>query len=181
MNQFYFASKAFRISDSLFPFSLQNLKSVELLYNSYRLNKEFEKATNFFEIYNEISDSLNIEEKKLNVEKIIIQEAYKTKEKIQVLKEDETLLTNLIFVLVFCVLLLILVLLLARNQTKLKNVQLEKVLILKNREELNMSLDIRNKELIGKTMVEIYRTEAIDEVLDDLKNSRKINKRRRGD
>ncbi len=85
---------------------------------------------------------------------------------------------NLIFVLVCCVLLLILVVLLARNQTKLKNIQLEKVLILKNKEELNMSLDIRNKELIGKTMVEIYRTEAIDEVLDDLKNiKRKVLKR----
>jgi len=165
----YFANKAFRITDSLLPYSIYNLKSVDLLYNSYRLNKEFEKATNFFEIYNEITDSINIEEQKINVEKILIQEEYKTKEKIQLLKEDENLLLNLLNLLVICVLLLILVALVARNKTKLKNIQLEKVLILKNKEELNKSLEIKNKELIGKTMVEIYRTEAIDEILDDLK------------
>jgi tetratricopeptide (TPR) repeat protein len=174
----YYANKSFQITDSLAPYTVENLGTVKLLYNAYRLNKEFEKATVFFDSYNRISDSVNIEEKRLNVEKILIQESYKTLEKIQALKKDETLLRYLIYGLIFCVLLLTLAILLARNHTKLKNIQLEKALILANRKELNTSLDTKNNELIGKAMIEIHRTETIDKILEDLKNiKRKVLKK----
>ncbi len=166
----YYAEKSYQISDSLAPYSLESLKSVELLYNSYRLNKDFEKATNYFDSYNRISDTINIEEKKVNVEKILIEEAYKSKEKIQILKEGERRLKYYIFGLSLFVLLLILTILLVKYRTKLNNIQLEKELMLAKRKELDASLEIKNNELIGKAMTEIHRTEIIDEILLELKN-----------
>ncbi len=166
----YYASKSYQISDSLAPYSLGSLKSVELLYSSYRLNKEFEKASNYFDSYNRISDTINIEEKKVNVEKILIEEEYKSKEKIRSLKEGERRLKYYIFGLSLFVLLLILIILLVKYRTKLKSTQLEKELILAKRKELVASLEIKNNELIGKAMTEIHRTEIIDEILLELKN-----------
>lgn len=166
----YYANKSYRIIDSIAPYSLASLESVELLYNSYKLNKDFEKATIYFDSYNRISDTINIEEKKVNVEKILIEEAYKSKEKIQILKEGERRLKYYIFGLSLFVLLLILTILLVKYRTKLKNIQLEKELMLAKRKELDASLEIKNNELIGKAMTEIHRTEIIDEILLELKN-----------
>jgi tetratricopeptide (TPR) repeat protein/DNA-binding CsgD family transcriptional regulator len=166
----YYANKSFQITDSLAPYTLENLKTVKLLYNAYKLNKEFEKATVFFDSYSRISDSVNIEEKRLNVEKILIQENYKSKEKIRALNEGKRRLNIYIVGLSFLILILILFILLVRNRAKLKNIQLEKKLMLAKRKELNASLETKNNELIGKAMTEIHRTEIIDEILQDLKN-----------
>jgi len=166
----YYANKSFQITDSLAPYTLENLKTVKLLYNAYKLNKEFEKATVFFDSYSRISDSVNIEEKRLNVEKILIQENYKSKEKIRALNEGNRRLNIYIVGLSFLILILILFILLVRNRAKLKNIQLEKKLMLAKRKELNASLETKNNELIGKAMTEIHRTEIIDEILQDLKN-----------
>ncbi len=166
----YYAEKSYKISDSLAPYSLECLKSVELLYTSYKFNSEFEKATNYFDHFNRISDTINIEEKKVNVEKILIEEAHKTQDKIRSLKEGEQRLKYLIFGLSLFVLLLIVTILLVKYRNKLKNTQLENELILTKRKELNASLEIKNNELIGKAMTEIHRTEIIDEILLELKN-----------
>ncbi len=169
----YYAEKSFRLIDSIAPYSLASLESVELLYKSYKLDKNFEKATNYFDSYNRISDTINIEEKKVNVEKILIEEAYKSKEKIQILKEGKRRLKYYIFGLSLFVLLLILTILLVKYRTKLKNIQLEKELMLAKQKELDASLEIKNNELIGKAMTEIHRTEIIDEILLELKNVRR--------
>ena len=166
----YYAQNSYKIIDSIAPYSLASLESVELLYTSYRMNKDFEKATNYFDSYNRISDTINIEEKKVNVEKILIEEVYKSKEKIQILKEGKRRLKYYIFGLSLFVLLLILTVLLVKYKTKIKNIQLEKELMLAKRKELDASLEIKNNELIGKAMTEIHRTEIIDEILLELKN-----------
>ena len=166
----YYAVKSYQITDSVAPYSLESLRSVELLYSSYRLNKEFEKASNYFDAFNRISDTINIEEKKVNVEKILIEEEYKSKEKIQSLKEGERQLKYYILGLSLLALLLMSIILLVKYRTKLKSTQLEKELILAKRKELDASLEIKNNELIGKAMTEIHRTEIIDEILLELKN-----------
>jgi len=165
----YYAKKAYDILNSVAPYSLESLKSVELLYSSYRMNNEFEKATEYFDSFNRIRDTINIEEKKVNVEKILIEEEYKSKEKIRVLKEGKRVFKYYIFGLSLFVLLLILTMLLFKNKAKLKSAQLEKELMLAKRKELKASLEIKNNELIGKAMTEIHRTEIIDEILLELK------------
>jgi tetratricopeptide (TPR) repeat protein len=166
----YYARKAFKITDSLAPYTVQNLKTVKLLYNAYKLNKEFEKAIVFFDSYTRISDSVNIVAKKTNVAKILIQESYKSKEKIRSLNESKRRLSNSIWGLIFLLILLLLITLLVRNRAKLNKIQLEKELMLVKRKELNARLKTKSNELIGKAMTEIHRTEIIDEILQELKN-----------
>jgi len=166
----YFAQKAIGILDSVAPYSFESQKSVELLYTAYVANNEYESAATYFDSFNRIRDSLNVEEKKVNVEKLMIAQEYKSKEKIRVLEDSERRFKYYIIGLSLLALLLVLVILLLRYRTKLKNSQLEKELIQARRKELDASLELKNKELIGKAMNEIHRTEIIDDILIDLKS-----------
>ena len=65
----HYASKSRKLLDDI-PYSFENLEAVRILYKSYLLDNDFENASKYFEAYNEIRDSLNIEEKAVNVEKL---------------------------------------------------------------------------------------------------------------
>jgi len=166
----YFAQRANRILDSVAPYSFGSQRSVELLYKAYVANNDYKSAATYFDTFNNIRDSINIEEKKVNVEKLMIAQEYRSKEKIRVLEESERRFKYLIIGLSLLTLLLVLIILLLRYRTKLKNSQLEKELIQARRKELVASLELKNKELIGKAMNEIHRTEIIDDILIDLKS-----------
>jgi len=151
-------------------YSFGKLEAIQLMYKSHLLKNDFEKASSYFEDFNAIRDSLNIEEKAVNVEKLKLAQEYKTKEQIRVLKESKQQFKYLIIGLSLVSGLLVLALLLIRSRNKLVNARLEKDLVEAKQKELNSHLELKNKELIAKAMMEIHRTEIIEEILKDLKH-----------
>ncbi len=110
-----------------------------------------------------------MEDKRVNVEKLLIAEEYRNKEKIRELEESKKEARNYIILLGLLALLLVLGMFLYRFRNKFKRAELEKQLATAKQKELNTSLELKNKELIGKAMIEMHRTEIIEEILTDLK------------
>ncbi len=150
-------------------FSFENQAALKTLYKNYLEKKDYKNAAEYFQKYDQVRDSLNIEEKTANVEKIKIEQEYKTKEEIRDLKEGKQRFRNYIILLILLAGLLLLGILLVRFRNKLRNTKLEKQLAIAKQKELDSNLQLKNKELIGKAMVEIHRTEIIEEILQDLK------------
>lgn len=165
----YYAEKAVKMLDSVAPFGFEQYRAVGLLYKSYLAQGKFEKASTYFEKYTAISDTINLEDKRVNVEKLLIGEEYRNREKIRELEESKRQSRNYIVLLLLLAILLALGLLLYRFRNKLKRANLEKQLVLAKEKELNTNLQLKNKELIGKAMVEMHRTEIIEDILKDLK------------
>ena len=166
----YYSKKAVDILDSLAPYGLEQLQAVKVLYKSYIKNKDFEDATRNFEKFLAISDSLNLEDRRVNVQKILLGEEYRNKEKIRQLEERESRTNFFMLILGLLAVLLILASFLYHYRNKLKRTQLEKQLVTAKQKELNNDLELKNKELIGKAMVEVHRTEIIEDILKDLKS-----------
>ncbi len=165
----YFAEKAVKNLDSVAPFGFEQQRAVGFLYKGYIAKGEFEKAATYFEKYSAIGDTLNLEDKRVNVEKLLIGEEYRNKEKIRELEESKRESRNYIILLGLLALLLFLGMLLYRFRNKLKRAELEKQLANAKQKELNTNLELKNKELIGKAMIEMHRTEIIEDILNDLK------------
>ncbi|MCB0451922.1 MAG: hypothetical protein KDC94_03340 [Aequorivita sp.] len=165
----YYAQKAVAILDSVAPFGFEQQRAVGLLYKGYIAQGKFEKASAFFEKYSAIGDTLNLEDKRVNLEKLLIAEEYRNKEKIRELEESKKQSRNYIILLGLLAILLVLGMLLYRFRNKLKRANLEKQLATAKEMELNTNLQLKNKELIGKAMVEMHRTEIIEDILNDLK------------
>lgn len=166
----YYSKTAVGILDSLAPYGLEQLQAVKVLYKSYIKNKDFEDATRNFEKFLAISDSLNLEDRRVNVQKILLGEEYRNKEKIRQLEERESRTNFFMLIIGLLALLLILASFLYHYRNKLKRTQLEKQLVTAKQKELNNDLELKNKELIGKAMVEVHRTEIIEDILKDLKS-----------
>src|SRR5690554_6707139 len=104
--------------------------------------------------------------------------ASKSQEKFCELEESKSKSNFYILILGLIVLLLISGMILYRYRNKLKRTELEKKLVVSNQKELNANLELKNKELIGKAMIELHRTELIEDILKDLKEVRlKANRR----
>ncbi|WP_026452500.1 tetratricopeptide repeat protein [Aequorivita capsosiphonis] len=165
----YYSEMAVTLLDSVAPFGFEQYRAVGLLYKSFLAQGEYEKASKYFEKYTNISDTLNLEDKRVNVEKLLIGEEYRNKEKIKELEESKKQSRNYIIFLVLLAILLILGMMLYRFRNKLNRAALEKQLATAKQKELNTNLELKNKELIGKAMIEMHRTEIIEEILNDLK------------
>ncbi|OAD90917.1 hypothetical protein A7A78_13275 [Aequorivita soesokkakensis] len=165
----YFAQKAVKNLDSVAPFGFEQQRAIGLLYKGYIAKGEFENASNYFEKYSAIGDTLNLEDKRVNLEKLLIGEEYRNKEKIHALEESKRQSRNYIILLGLLAILLVLGMLLYRFRNKLKRAELEKQLATAKQKELNTNLELKNKELIGKAMIEMHRTEIIEDILNDLK------------
>src|SRR5690606_17307244 len=116
-----------------------------------------------------IRDSLNMLERAINIEKIEIEQEYKAKERIRQLEKRSETFKYYIIVLCLFITLLILVILLVRYRNKWIKSRLKSELFEAKQNEMDAKLELKNKELIGKAMLEIHRTEIIQEILDDLK------------
>ena len=173
----YYARKATEVlKNQLYAF--ENQDAVQNLYKAYLLKEDYKSASNYFELYDQIRDSLNIVGKAINIEKIEIEQAYRAKEEIRNLKEREEAFKVYIVGLCLFIALLIMMMLVVRFRNKLIKSQLKNELIESQQNELDAKLELKNKELIGKAMLEIHRTEIIQEILQDLKNiKRKAVKR----
>lgn len=164
-----FSKKTVAINDSLAPFGFEQQKAVSLLYQGLVADRDYKQATSYFKKYDEIRDSLDLEDKRVNVEKVLIEQEYRNKEKIRELEESKKRFRYYMILLGMLAVLLLLVVLLVRFKNKLKNTELEKELAKTKQKELQANIQLKNKELIGKAMVEMHRTEIVEEILTDLK------------
>lgn len=150
-------------------YSFQSQDVVKTLYKSYLAENDYKNAAKYFDLYDEIRDSINVEEKAVNIERLKLEQEYKTKNQISLLKEKKKKFTYIIIGLSLISGLLVLIMILFRYKSKFAKLELEKQLIEAKRKELNAHLELKNKVLIAKAMTEIHRTEITQAILEDLK------------
>lgn len=157
----YYSKKATQILKDA-KYSFQNNDAIANTYKAYLLKKDYKNAAQYFEMSNEIRDSLNIEMKAMNVEKLKLDQQYKENEEIRILKESEAKFKYYIIAFSFIIALLVLSILLLRYKNKLSHTKLEK-------EMFEANLELKEKELVTKSMMEIQRTEIVEQILDELR------------
>ncbi|MEL1253627.1 hypothetical protein AAEO57_07570 [Flavobacterium sp. DGU38] len=162
------AEKALEFNkDKLFGFSGMRLNKI--LYEAYLRKEDYKKAVHYFQKYNQISDSINIEQKAVNLERIRLEQDYKVRSQIRTLVEEKTRFKYYVVGLILVVGILVLILLLIRYRNRNIINQLEKEKLKAKEQELKQSLEAKNMVLVGKAMAEIHRTDNINEILTDLK------------
>lgn len=153
--------------DKLFGFSSMRLN--KMLYEAYLKKLDYKNAVHYFQQYNKISDSINVEQKAVNLERIKLEQDYKVKNKIRTLEEEKTRFRYYFAGLILVVGILILIILLIKYRNKNIKNQLEREKLKAKERELKQSLEAKNMVLVGKAMSEIHRTDNINEILTDLK------------
>ncbi|KAF2336967.1 tetratricopeptide repeat protein [Flavobacterium daemonense] len=150
-------------------FGFSALRLNKILYHAYLSKEDYKNAVHYFQKYNEISDSINIEQKAVNLERIRLEQDYKVRTQIQELVEEKTRFKYYVIGLILVIGILTLIILLIRYRNKNIKNQLEKEKLKAKEQELKQSLESKNMVLIGKAMSEIHRTDNINEILTDLK------------
>jgi len=141
----------------------------KMLYEVYVIKEDYKNAVYYFQKYNAIKDSINIEEKAVNIERIKLEQDYKARTQIKTLIEQKRLFKYSLVGLILVVGILILIILLIKYRNRNIKNQLEKEKLKTNMQALDQSLKAKNMMLIGKAMSEIHRTDSINEILMDLK------------
>lgn len=152
---------------NLFGFSSMRLN--KMLYEAYLKMGDYKNAVYYFQQFNKISDSINIEQKAVNLERIKLEQDYKVRSQIRTLVEEKTRFKYYVVGLILVIGILTLILLLIRYRNRNIKNQLEKEKLKAKQQELNQSLEAKNMVLVGKAMAEIHRTDNINEILTDLK------------
>jgi len=153
-------------------YSFSNLQVLQVLYKSYLALGQFEQSANYFQEYDQIRDSINIEAKAVNVEKQKIEHDFKAQEELNRLNDKEKRLTLTVSVLVLFVILLILGIFLIRYKNKLIKEKLRNELTESRENELKLQIELKDKELASKTLAETRKEEMYNSVLEDLKKIR---------
>ncbi len=150
-------------------YSFSNQDVIQTLYKAFLAKEDYKNAATYFGYYDQIRDSINVEEKAVNIERIKLKMEYETKEQIRKLEENKKRFGYIIIGLSLISGLLILLIILVRYKNRLSKVQLEKELSESKRIELKTNLELKNRTLIAKAMNEIQRTEIIQGILQDLR------------
>jgi len=150
-------------------YSFNNKDVVNILYKAYINKQDYKNAAQYFETFNTIRDSLNVEEKAVNVERLKLQQEYRTRAQIEALKDEKQQFKYILIGLSLVVGILALLILLIKYKNRITKNRLEKELLETKQKELHHSLDAKNKVLIGKAMTEMHRTDIINGILTDLK------------
>lgn len=162
------AKKALELTkENQYTFSVLNLNKI--LYQVYVKKEDYKNAVYYFEKYNAINDSIHVEEKAVNLEKVKLEQDYKVRTQIKMLTEQKKRFKYYVVGLILVVGILILIILLIKYRNKNIKNQLEQEKLKTNMQALNESLEAKKKVLIGKAMAEIHRTDSINEILTDLK------------
>lgn len=164
----YYSKKAADLLKDI-KYSFENKSAINNIYKSYLLKGDYKSASLYFEAYDEIRDSLNIEMKAMNVEKLKLGQQYKENEELRILKESKAQFKYYIIAFSLVIVLLLLGLLLLRYKNKLTQAKMEKDLFEAKKKELDANLELKSKELITRSMMEIQRAEIVSQILDDLK------------
>ncbi len=162
-----YAQKAFALD--VFRQGINNLEVLQILYKSNLTLGNYREAAQFFQEYDSLRESLDVEEKAINVEKQRIEHDFKTKEEINNLNDKQKRLNLIIAILGLLVVLLIFGVFLIRYKNKLVKEKLKNELNTYRENELKNQIELKNKELASKTIAETRREEIYNSVLEDLK------------
>ncbi|MBE8724084.1 hypothetical protein C4F50_03915 [Flavobacterium sp. KB82] len=162
------AKKALELlKENSFSFSGLNLN--KMLYEVYIRKEDYKNAVYYFQQYNTINDSIHVEEKAVNLERIKLEQDYKVRTQIKTLTEQKKLFKYSVVGLILIVGILILIILLIKYRNRNIKNQLEKEKLNTKMQGLKENLKAKNMVLVGKAMSEIHRTDSINEILTDLK------------
>lgn len=150
-------------------YSLSVLNLNKILYQAYISKEDYKNAVYYFQKYNTINDSIHVEEKAVNLEKIKLEQDYKVRSQIKTLTEQKRVFKYFVVGLILVVGILVLIIFLIKYRNRNIKNQLEKEKLKTKMQTLKQNLDAKNKVLIGKAMTEIHRTDSINEILTDLK------------
>lgn len=150
-------------------YSFQNSNILKTLYTAYLADDNPRKAATYFQIYDEVRDSLNIEEKAVNIERDKIQSAFESREHELQLLNNQRRLKLSIAILILLIFTGILGFFLLRYRSNLEKEKLEKALSQSRENELELALELRNKELVSKSILENERAGMYEDVIKDLK------------
>lgn len=151
------------------PYSFSNLQALQILYQSHLELGNYKESAEYFKEYDAIRDSLNMEEKAVNVEKQKIEYDFKVKEEINQLNNRQKRLSMTIAILGLVVILLALGIILIRYKNKLVKAKLRNELNESRENELKLQIELKDKELATKTIAETRREEVYNSVREDLK------------
>ncbi|MFV0468322.1 MAG: hypothetical protein ACK5MK_05265 [Dysgonomonas sp.] len=155
-------------SFSKVKFSFQNKDILENLYKSYLLAGDYKKSSEYFQLYDDLRDSLNIEEKAVNVEREKIEFEYKNKEQQLELANNKKRLKLVTTVLILSLLSSVLLFLIIRYKNNLVKERLQNDLATSRENELKLDLEIKNKELASKSLLEVERSELYHHLINEL-------------
>ncbi|OXG03794.1 hypothetical protein [Flavobacterium araucananum] len=162
------AKKALELSRAN-EYTLSVLNLNKMLYQVYVAKADYKNAVYYFQKYNAINDSIKVEEKAVNLEKIKLEQEHKVRTQLKIVIEQKKRLTYYIIGLILVVGILVLIILLVKYRNKNIKNQLKKEKLKTKMQGLRQSLDAKNKVLIAKAMSEIHRTDHINEIVTDLK------------
>ncbi|WP_281233164.1 tetratricopeptide repeat protein [Flavobacterium gelatinilyticum] len=150
-------------------FSFSGLNLNKILSQAYIKKQDFKTAVYYFQQHNIINDSIDVEQKAVNLERIRLEQDYKARTQIRELIEEQKRSELYLIGLILVVGILILIILLIKYRNRNISNQLEREILKRKEHELKQSLEAKNMVLIGKAMSEIHRTDNINEILTDLK------------
>ena len=162
-----FAEMAERISLSKNNFIYAQI--LRVLSKAYFHKQDFKKSAEYFNLYDEVRENLNIEEKAVNVEKLKIEYDYKIREQQLEIDESRKRMNLLLAIGGLTILLLVLSLFMIRYRNRLEKAKLANQLKESREKELKLELELKNKELASKTIRQTEHDELINLVQKDLK------------
>ncbi len=165
----HYANKLANLFDNN-QYSFGNLNAMKILYTANLAEENFKDASTYFELYDTIRDSINTEEKAVNVERLKLRQEYKIKDQKREFEEDRKKFKYFLVGMSLIIALLILGILLIKYRNKISNLRLESELVEVKQKDLKTSLELKSKVLVAKAMTEIHRTEIIEGILEDLKH-----------
>src|SRR5690606_11119797 len=142
---------------------------LKVLYKAYYQKSDYKNAAYYFNLFDEVRDNLNIEEKAVNVEKLKIEYDYKIRAQQNEIEENRKQLNFIAAIGGLVILLLILSIFMIRYKNRLVKIKLENQLKELKEKELKLELELKNKALASKTIRETEQNELINIVQKDLK------------
>lgn len=141
---------------------------LETLYQSFLEKKDYENAAKYFTQYERVRKNLKIEETAVNVEKTKIEYLHKIKEQQNELRNNQKRFYFLAIICGLVILLLIMLIWMIRYRNRLTHERLVNELKESKENELNLQLEIRNKELAIKTLKETEQNAMFKNLKHDL-------------
>lgn len=150
--------------------SFQYSRILQILYKAHYELGDYEKSTYYYNLYDDLRENLNIEEKAVNVEKLKIEYDYQLKEQELALENNRKRLNLFVAIGGLIITLLISLIFIIRYKNKLVKIELENELKSYREKELQQVLELKNKELATKTIKETEQIELFHSLQKDLKD-----------
>lgn len=154
------------------PFTFNAQDAAKTLYEANLQLENYREASSAFLHYDAIRDSLNLIDKAVNVERLKLEQDYRTRTKILKLNEQKARFKYYLIGLGMLVGILLLIIIVFRFRNRIAKNNLEKNLLKARQKELKHDLQLQNQAMISKAMAGMHQEDLINNVITDLKKIR---------